>query len=476
MQCRYSTIIRMDKNEMYRALPKVDELLVDSRVEEACMSYGRAPVLDLLRAKLEEIRAAITLETLDVPPCAESLIDAVMTEMFIRETPSLRRVVNATGIIVHTNLGRSVLAEEAVAAVDEVASHYSSLEYDINKGQRGSRHDHIERLLCQLTGAQGAMAVNNNAAAIMMVLACFATNKEVIVSRGQLVEIGGSFRIPDILALSNARLVEVGTTNKTHLDDYGNALTSNTGLFLKVHTSNFDVVGFTENPSLFELAQLGIQYDVPVMEDQGSGVLIDLRPFGLPYEPTVPESLYAGASVVTFSGDKLLGGPQAGIIVGQKWAIDRLKKHPMARALRVDKMTLAALEATLKLYRDQDLALRKIPTLRMLSMTFEESFALAEDLHAALRPHLRENDFAEIVPDIAYAGGGALPMADIPSMAVRFRLHGYSATEVERALRLRRSVPIIARIKGDHILLDPRTFVGDDRDEVISAIAELTSG
>jgi len=465
----------MDKNELYRALPNMDELLEHERIVAACENYGRTPVLAQMRQSLDEIRSAITLGTLDRSLDPDDIVESVASMLALTEIPSLRRVINATGIVIHTNLGRSVLADEALAAVEEAASGYSTLEYNVEEGKRGSRHDHIEELLCELTGAKAALAVNNNAAAVMLVLSCFAQNKEVVISRGQLVEIGGSFRVPEIMKQSNALMVEVGTTNKTRLEDYGNAMTSKTGLFLKVHTSNYDVVGFTETPTLYELSQLGAQYDIPVMEDQGSGVLIDLRPFGLPYEPTVTESLFAGASVVSFSGDKLLGGPQAGIIVGQKWAIDELKKHPMVRALRLDKMTLAALEATLKLYRDQDQAIRKIPTLRMLTLSLDESRRLAESLLTALKPHLRDSDIAEITEDVAYAGGGSLPMADIPSMVVRLKLSGYSARDIERSLRARIGVPIIARINDDYLVLDPRTFVHDDQDIVVTAIAELTS-
>ena len=451
----------------------MDDLLDDTRIGAVCEQYGRAPVLSALRQKLDEIRTAITMGTLSHVPDAEEIVDMVMTMITLSEVPSLRRVVNATGIIVHTNLGRSVLADEAVAAVAEVAGGYSNLEYHIEAGERGSRHDHIEELLCELTGAQGALAVNNNAAAVMMVLSCFAKGKEVVISRGQLVEIGGSFRVPEIMAQSGARMVEVGTTNKTHLEDYGKALTSKTGLFLKVHTSNFDVIGFTQTPTLYEIAQLGAQYDVPTMEDQGSGVLVDLTPFGLPYEPTVPESLYAGASVVTFSGDKLLGGPQAGIIVGQKWAIDALKQHPMARALRLDKMTLAALEATLKLYRDHDQALRKIPTLRMLTLSLEESVERSQSLLVALQEFLRTDDEATVTEDVAYAGGGSLPMADIPTAVVRLKLTGYSAADIECALRLRASIPIVTRINDGYVVLDPRTFVRDDFMVVVQAVRKL---
>jgi L-seryl-tRNA(Ser) seleniumtransferase len=465
----------MEKQELYRALPNMDDLLEDERIIEARDLYGRSLVLSVMRQKLGEIRSAITQGTLTHAMDAQTIVNTIVSTLALTEIPALRRVVNATGIIVHTNLGRSVLADEATEAVSQIASSYSSLEYDIDEGVRGSRHDIIEDLLCELTGATGALAVNNNAAAVMLALTCFARGKEVVISRGQLVEIGGSFRVPDIMAQSNALMVEVGTTNKTRLEDYGKAMTSKTGLFLKVHTSNFDVVGFTENPSLFELAQLGAQYGIPVLEDQGSGVLIDLTPFGLPYEPTVPESIYAGASIVTFSGDKLLGGPQAGIIVGQKWAIDEIKKHPMVRALRLDKMTLAALEATLKLYRDQDRALQKIPTLRMLTMRLEESKELADRLVQDLKPHLGDHDIVSIVEDVAYAGGGSLPMADIPSMVVRLKLRGYSASDIEQSLRKRVGVPIITRINDDHVILDPRTFVKDDHNIVVTAISELTA-
>ncbi|MCL2024790.1 MAG: L-seryl-tRNA(Sec) selenium transferase [Coriobacteriia bacterium] len=475
------------QSELYRALPNMDDMLDDARVVQASHTYGRTVVLDMLRARLDEVRSAITLGTVTTTVDAPKLIDTALATLALREMSTLRRVINATGIVVHTNLGRSVLADEALEAVAEVAGGYSTLEYNVEAGERGSRHDHIERLLCELTGAEAGIAVNNNAAAVLLALTCFAKGKEVVVSRGQLVEIGGSFRIPDICAQSGARMVEVGTTNKTHVADYGKAFGSKTGLILKVHTSNFDIVGFAETPTTFELAQLGAQYDVPLLEDQGSGVLIDLKPFGLPYEPTVTEALFSGASLVTFSGDKLLGGPQAGLIVGSRWAIDTLKQHPLVRALRLDKMTIAALEATLKLYRDHDLARARIPTLRMLTMRIEESRERAEMLRGMLESALGDRLTCEVVEDVAYAGGGSLPMADLPSFVVRVRAAKLSARELEERLRDGDTTgpatapqnpatpPIVARVRDGYVLLDPRTFVRDDAEIVVETLSRIVA-
>jgi L-seryl-tRNA(Ser) seleniumtransferase len=388
--------------------------------------------------------------------------------------PSLRRVINATGVIVHTNLGRSVLADAAAAAVAEVASSYSTLEYDVDSGERGSRHAHVEQLLCRLTGAEAAMAVNNNAAAVMLAIAGLARGREAIVSRGQLVEIGGSFRIPDIMAESGATMVEVGTTNKTHLEDYETALTSNTGLLLKVHSSNFRVVGFTEEVGLSELVQLGMQHGVPVMEDQGSGVLFDLRPYGLPYEPTLAESIAAGVAVVTASGDKLLGGPQAGILVGRWDVVSKLKKHPMARAVRVDKLTLAALEATLRLLLDEQRAVAQIPTLRMLTEPQSSVRVRAEALAARVREVAGEAAEVTTADDVARAGGGALPLAEIPTVVVALAPHAMSAGKLEALLRCGGDPAIISRVKDDRLLLDPRTLLSAaEEDAVVARLSEV---
>jgi L-seryl-tRNA(Ser) seleniumtransferase len=325
----------METKALLRALPKTDELLKREDLRALAAMTPRAVVLDAIRDAVEAVRAGVLAGKVTAVD-ADAIVDDAIDRAALRMRPSLRPVINATGIIVHTNLGRSRLSEDALRAVVEVAGNYSTLEYDVETGERGSRHVHVERLVCDLTGAEAAMAVNNNAAAALLAISALASRKEAIVSRGQLVEIGGSFRIPDIMRQSGAKMVEVGATNKTHLADYAGAITPRTGLLLKVHSSNFRVVGFTEEVPLADLVALGAEHGVPVYEDQGSGVLIDLAPYGLPDEPTVRSSIEAGVDVVSVSGDKLLGGPQAGILAGKRAVIDRLKKHPLARALRLD--------------------------------------------------------------------------------------------------------------------------------------------
>ncbi len=372
----------------------------------------------------------------------------------------------------HTNLGRSPLARSAVDAVAEVAAGYSTLEYDVASGERGSRHTHVEKLICRLTGAEAAMAVNNNAAAVLLGIAGLARDRDAIVSRGQLVEIGGSFRIPDIMRESGARMVEVGTTNKTHLRDYESAMTADTGLLLKVHSSNFRVVGFTEEVSVADLVQLGGQHGVPVFEDQGSGVLVDLRKWGIDYEPTVSESIAAGADLVSCSGDKLLGGPQAGILAGKWHVIEKLKKHPLARAVRLDKMTLAALEATLRLYLDEDRAAREVPTLRMLTTPkaaiAERAVRIADEISRACG----DAYLTGTADDVSRAGGGALPMADIPTVVVTLSPQHMGVTELEARLR-GSDTPIVARINADRLLLDPRTLALAEEPEIVSALKAI---
>lgn len=465
---------------LYRSLPKVDELLNNDVLVVLTQTASHNVVLEAVRYVIDTMRADIKAGTQTEALSEEEVVARVQNKVAALQLHSLRRVVNATGIIVHTNLGRSILAKSALEAAQEAAEGYSTLEYDFREGIRGSRHEHIESLLCELTGAEAAMAVNNNAAAVMMCIACFARGKEALVSRGQLVEIGGSFRVPDIMAESGAHMVEVGTTNKTHLKDYQKATTEKTGLYLKVHSSNYRVVGFTEEVSLEELVELGAEHHIPVMEDQGSGVLIDLQNYGLPYEPTVMSSVKAGADVVTFSGDKLLGGPQAGIIVGKKEAIAKLKAHPMARAMRLDKMTLAALEATLMLYRDEAKAVREIPTLRALTLTYDETKQQADAFAAMIQKTLREQGNSDactitVLPEIARAGGGSLPLADIPSAAVALSFTNKTASEVEVELRTGGPVPIVARIKDNQILLDMRTLVNDDDDYIAEQLCRISS-
>ena len=463
----------MDTKSLLRALPKTDELLRRDDLAALASTLPRPVVTDAVRDAVEAIRARVLAgeEALfDDDSIAEDAIDLARDRM----RPSLRPLVNATGIIVHTNLGRSRLSDEALRAVVEVAGNYSTLEYDVETGERGSRHTHVERLICDLTGAEAAMAVNNNAAAVLLAIAGLAKGKEAIVSRGQQVEIGGSFRIPDVMRQSGAKMVEVGATNKTHLADYANAITPKTGLLLKVHSSNFRVVGFTEEVSLADLVALGAEHGVPVYEDQGSGVLIDLAPYGLPDEPTVRSSIEAGVDLVSVSGDKLLGGPQAGILAGTKPVIDRLKKHPLARALRLDKMTLAALEATLRLYLDPERALRDVPTLRMLTESPESVAARARTLVDRIVAATGEAFWVAAMPDVSRAGGGALPLADIPTTIVTLSPREMSANDLEAALRLGNPT-IIARIRDARVVLDPRTLSDHEADLVVARLAEIAA-
>ena len=461
----------MDTQTLLRALPKVDRLLEREDVAALAALHPRVLVTEAVREAIETVRAEILAG--GAPEVTEDAVAAEVARLVaVKAQPSLRRVINATGIVVHTNLGRSPLAEAAVEAVVQVARGYSTLEYDLESGERGSRHAHVEQLICRLTGAGAAMAVNNNAAAVLLGLAGLARGREAIVSRGQLVEIGGSFRVPDVMRESGATMVEVGTTNKTHLRDYDDAITPATGLLLKVHTSNYRVVGFTEEVSLVDLVMLGAERGVRVMEDQGSGVLVDLRTWGLPHEPTVGESVAAGADVVTCSGDKLLGGPQAGILAGKAEVIAALKKHPLARAVRLDKMTLAALETTLRLYLDPERALREIPTLRMLAAPAADMAERAVRLADAIAKTCGGAYLTGTAEDVSRAGGGALPMADIPTVVAAVIPQRISVTELEARLRSA-DVPIVARIKDGRLLLDPRTLAPAEDAEVVSALAAL---
>lgn len=375
--------------------------------------------------------------------------------------PRFRRVINATGVIIHTNLGRSLLPEKARQQLLSGASHYTNLEFDLHTGKRGSRYAHVEELLCELTGAEAALVVNNNAAAVLISLETLAKNKEVVVSRGQLVEIGGSFRIPDIMARSGASLVEVGCTNRTHLRDYTNAITENTGLLLRVHCSNYTIIGFTSEVSATDLVQLSRQHRIPVMEDLGSGCLVDLQAFGLTGEPRVQDVVASGVDVLTFSGDKLLGGPQAGIIVGKKKYIEEIKKNPLNRALRIDKFTLAALEAVLRLYLDPVVARKEIPTLAMLGLPEEGLRQRAEQLAKNIQKIPEADCQPEILPVFSQVGGGALPEQKIPSWAVALCPETMPVNQLEQGLR-QAPIPVVARIADNRLLVDLRTVAEDE--------------
>ena len=472
-----------DKNALLRTLPQVEELLEQPCLAPALEALPRQLVVEAARAAVADARQALLAGNASVAPSAEGIAQAAYLRTLALGQRSLRRVVNASGVIVHTNLGRSPLAASAIEAVNDVIAGYSTLEYDTAAMARGSRHAHCEQLICALTGAQAAIAVNNNAAAVMMVLSQFAAGWEAVVSRGEEVEIGGSFRIPDIMAQSHAQMVEVGATNKTHASDYRRALGPQTAMLLKVHRSNFRLVGFTEEVGVAELAAIAAEENarrsadeprVLVYEDQGSGAFIRLDCFGSYAEPAVRESLDAGADIVSFSGDKLLGGPQAGIIVGRRELIDQLKRNPLARALRLDKMTLAALEATLRLYLEPQRALREIPTLRMLATPASELLPRAQALLAALQKALPAGCARlELAEEVSRAGGGALPMCDIPSWAVSIAFERGSALECQRYMTSGRELPVVGRISREQLLLDVRTLLSAEEErEAVAAVAE----
>lgn len=470
--------------ELLRSLPSIEELLNDPRLKALEGRIPRRALVQAAREAVDDVRTAVLEGARQAVERNDIATDALLRAA-ASQRPSLRRVINASGVVIHTNLGRSVMARSAVDAAADAAGRYSTLEYDTAAMARGSRHAHCEKLICALTGAEAAIAVNNNAAAVMMVLSEFASGHRAVVSRGELVEIGGSFRIPDIMALSGADMVEIGTTNKTHARDYVRAIDDDTAMLLKVHPSNYRLIGFTENVAIDELRDIAdetladraardVRGDLLVYEDQGSGAFAALPFFGGYGEPTVAESLKQGADLVSFSGDKLLGGPQAGIIVGSKRHIDRLKANPLARVLRLDKMTIAALEATLRLYLDEERARREVPTLRMLSETADDLRPRAERLAAALRSALDPQDAAvDVVDEVSRAGGGALPMCDIPTCVVRVAFIRGDAQECERRLVCERDVPVIGRIKKDALLLDARTILDEDEEaEIVRALTE----
>ncbi|RJX35849.1 MAG: L-seryl-tRNA(Sec) selenium transferase [Desulfarculus sp.] len=464
----------MKDQSLLARLPKVDQLLAAPALVLAGDELPRSLVLRAARQAVDHLRQRLLAG--EAVPAAELSLEAAAGQAAALArhlaAPSLRRVINATGVVVHTNLGRSLLAEAALARLLELNRTYTNLEYDLAAGVRGSRYTHVNDILCELTGAEASLVVNNNAAAVLLCLQTLAAGREVIVSRGQLVEIGGSFRIPDVMARSGAVLKEVGATNKTHLHDYEGAVSSRTALLLKVHTSNFAVVGFHQEVPLAELRQLGDRYHLPVMEDLGSGTLLDFTRFGLPKEPTVPEVLAEGADLVTFSGDKLLGGPQAGIILGRAEYVERCRKNPTNRALRVDKLTLAALEATLELYREPEKAIAQIPTLAMISAGYESLRKRAGRLAARLKalglPRLR----VATTDGVSRVGGGALPLAAPRTRLLEVAVEGLSTSKLEAALRAGQT-PIICRLEDQRLLMDVRTLIGDDAAVVIKALAGL---
>lgn len=451
-------------------IPAINKILLLDEIKELMNTYTKVAIKSAIKQYIEEIKQAILNEELSEVPSLSKIVGEVARIVEKEDKNSLRRVINATGTILHTNLGRSLLSEKIKENIESVAFNYSNLEFDIDNKKRGSRYVHLIDIIKKLTGAEDVLVVNNNAAAVLLTLNTLVKDQEIIVSRGELVEIGGAFRIPEIIKLSGGVPVEVGTTNKTHLKDYENAITEETGALLKVHTSNYKILGFTESVSNEEISYLARENELVSINDLGSGQFVDFSKFGLPYEPTVKEILDSGIDIVTFSGDKLLGGPQAGIIVGKKKYIEKMKKNQLTRALRVDKMTLASLEATLKLYLDEKDALEHIPTLHMISLSKERLFGKAD----VLKTKLSSLDFdIRIEEDKAEVGGGSYPASYLESVAVKLTHRKLHATEIERRL-LEVEIPIITRIKDNSIILDMRTLRTREFDIVKVALEEVT--
>ena len=445
----------------FRNLPSVSRLLAHRRIRPLLSQMASDSVAELVRQQLQEARRAIAAGH-ECPP-TEALVESVLARAELLLQPTLRPVLNASGVIIHTNLGRAPLSREAMAAMEAVSRGYSNLEFDLTGGERGHRQVHLETLLCQISGAQAAMAVNNNAAALLLALTALAKEREVIISRGQAVEIGGGFRIPEVMQQSGARLVEVGTTNRTYLSDYQQAITSDTAALMRVHASNFRIIGFVESTPLEDLVRLAHEHGLLLLDDLGSGCLIDTSQFGLAAEPTVQESVAAGADLSLFSGDKLLGGPQAGIIVGREELVARLRRHPLARALRMDKASVAALAVTATHYVRGE-ALEKIPVWRMIAMP------LATIERRARRWARAIGAPARILHGRSMIGGGSLPEEGLPTRVIAIPAHsGRSATELAQRLRLGQP-PVIGRIERDQLLLDPRTVAPEDDSALVEAV------
>lgn len=463
----------MNKNMLYRSIPKVDVLLENPDIVTLIENHHRDVVVDVIREEIDKLRNFIK-ENDDVNLIEEKINNLIENIKISTEkvySYNIKKVINGTGTILHTNLGRAIISKKHADYLSEVVTSYSNLEYNLEEGKRGERYSHFEKLICKITGAEAAMAVNNNAAAVMLVLSSMAAEKEVIVSRGELVEVGGKFRIPDVMKSSNAHLVEIGTTNKTHLEDYEDAISENTGAFLKVHTSNFKILGFTESVSIEELCKLGREKDIPVIEDIGSGVLIDLSKYGLEYEPTVQDSIKAGVDVVSFSGDKLLGGPQAGIIVGKKKYIDKMKKNPLTRAFRIDKFTATILEMIFHEYLNEEDAIKNIPVLSLITKDLKEIEKNTNDLFNKIE---KLKDVADInVEDtLSQIGGGSLPAERIKSKSVTIMPKNISTQSLEAKLRAGKN-PVVGRISEEKLILDMRTVLEDEIDILAQKLIDI---
>ena len=460
---------------LYKMIPKVDQILENEVIKNLLEKNSKNLVMESIHEELNNIRMNISngCDKSLISNKIEYLTEDIQKNLLNKKIFSLRKVINASGVVIHTNLGRSVLNDEILENVKNISVGYSNLEYDLEKGERGSRYSHLSEIIKKITGAEDCMVVNNNAAAVMLILSTMAKGKNVITSRSELVEIGGSFRIPDVCRESGAELKEIGTTNKTHLSDYENAIDENTAALFKVHQSNFKILGFTESVSSFELNSLKEKYNIPIIEDLGSGVLIDLSKYGLSHEPTVQECIKNGVDVVSFSGDKLLGGVQAGIIVGKKEYIEKMKKNQLTRALRVDKFTLSALEAVFSYYIDEELAISKIPTLNMLTIKIDELYSKAQKFIEYLGSN---SEFSYEIIDIdSEVGAGSLPTQKLPSKAVKVISKSFTENELEEKLR-NNKIPIIARIHKGNLIFDIRTIFENEfciiKDALNSLIGE----
>ena len=459
-----------NKNELLRKIPQISEVLKDQRLVFLMEKSPRSIIVETVREKMDQIRKEILAGKTIQFSTEEEMIDEIIHRVVEKDQKSLRRTINATGTVLHTNLGRANLSTYACEQVVEAAKYYSNLEYDVKNGKRGHRHDHVEKLIQKITGVEAAMVVNNNAAATLLCLSAMGNKKEVIVSRGELVEIGGSFRIPDIMNQSGATLVEVGTTNKTKIKDYQAAITEETAALMKIHTSNYRILGFTQEAELDELVELGKRTNLPVIYDMGCGLMADLSDYGVD-EPTVPKSLKSGIDVILFSGDKLLGGPQGGIIAGKKEYIDRMKEHPLARVLRVDKMTLAAMEATFRTYLDMDQAFKQIPILSMITKTTEELEEKAKCLRDQLQMAVPDLS-SEIVVVRDQIGGGSAPLVRLEGRGVALSSNEKTAEQIEREMR-KCQIPIIGRIAEGQFILDVRTIEEDEFSFIMDAVSQI---
>ncbi len=468
---------------LLRELPAVDSLLREPFLADLLKRLPRRVVLQAAQDTIASYRQTITgyadadeniPENIDLSPATLAIEVAALAEK--NAGSNLKALINATGIIIHTNLGRAPLPGTAVKALNSIAANYNNLEFSLQSGKRGSRHEHLEELICELCGTEAAIVLNNNAGAVFLALNAVASGREVVVSRGQLVEIGGSFRIPDIMAASGAALVEVGTTNKTYLRDYEAAVNENTAAFLKVHASNYHMVGFTSEVKTVELADLAYQHGLLLIEDLGSGVILDLEKYGLPFEPRVQDSVAAGADLVTFSGDKMLGGPQAGIIVGRKDIISGIRTNQLARTLRVDKFTIAALEATLRLYLDEEKAIDEIPVWRMLTADVESLKHRAHKLAEGLSD-IFGTDPVSVVKSVSRVGGGALPAAELPTYLAAVKLPEEDLHPTELIDRLRHTnPPVILRLQQDTLLFDPRTVFENQEATLVETVRKAYQG